>query len=374
MASAIGASASAQSAPAQLQIDLASHSMPGVPGLGALNRLSGMMGGGGPEYGMTRHPAMPGRYMDVALHNRAAPGKPAQQSVPRGLQLGQGIELLPQAAARSGTATAANDGGGMGGGGDGTYKVRYYWGCGEQARSGQPSNFTVTIRNGRPQQSGRMMQPRQVPGAGHEAGPQHVLWPNPSNRRSVSARSSLVGSHQLSGEGLPAGLQFELGAEHDFLPELQLSSDGSPAQGMTLRWSGADGARGYFIHAMATVGDSMVMWSSSEDGYAGTEMFDYLPESVVGQWVEKRTLLRPDTRQCTIPREVFADGGSPMVQMIAYGNDRSLRRPGLDVRVRSKATAMLMSGMDAGNNAGQDGAQRARREGARGLLRGLIGR
>src|SRR3546814_10831757 len=62
------------------------------------------------------------------------------------------------------------------------------------------------------------------------------------------------------------------------------------------------------------------------------------------------TLFRSDAdaRSCKIPREVFAgSGGAPMVQMIAYGNDRVIVRPGWNVRVRNKSTAMLMPGLGA---------------------------
>src|SRR3546814_12006344 len=88
-------------------------------------------------------------------------------------------------------------------------------------------------------------------------------------------------------------------------------------------------------------GETIVMWSSAQDGYAGPELVDYLPESLVAQWTKKRTLLDADARSCTIPREVFA-GGEPMVQMIAYGNHRTITQPGWRVHVRHKSTAMLM--------------------------------
>src|SRR3546814_1129975 len=88
-------------------------------------------------------------------------------------------------------------------------------------------------------------------------------------------------------------------------------------------------------------GWTIVMWSSAQDGYAGPELVDYLPESLVAQWTKKRTLLDADARSCTIPREVFA-GGEPMVQMIAYGNQRTITQPGWRVHVRNKSTAMLM--------------------------------
>src|SRR5690606_3018903 len=169
----------------------------------------------------------------------------------------------------------------------------------------------------------------------------------------------------------------------DFLPRLELDSSGDAREGMTLEWNAVEGARGYFIHAMATQGDTVVMWSSSEDGYAGPELMDYLPEALLAQWSGKRTVLGADARSGKIPAGVFAGVDSaPMVQMIAYGGKRSIAQPrpadaprdwspAWTVRVRSKSTAMLMPGMAAG--ATRDAAKPAAKEAARGLLRGLLG-
>src|SRR5690606_28481202 len=81
--SAGAAAAPARAAQAERYTDVATHAMPGMPGMGAMGRLAGAMGGQHASYGMTRHPGMPGRYMDVALHNRAAPGQPATQAIPK---------------------------------------------------------------------------------------------------------------------------------------------------------------------------------------------------------------------------------------------------------------------------------------------------
>ncbi|HRP72711.1 MAG TPA: hypothetical protein PK743_08775 [Luteimonas sp.] len=367
--------ASAQAAQAELTIDVATHTVPGMPGLGALGRLSGAMGGASPSYGMARHPGMPGRYMDVALHNRAAPGQPARQAVPKGLQLGNSIDLLPPGDAPA----ASNDSAppdALGQAGDGKFRIHYYWGCGDQVRAGQPAEYAVTIRNGKMVTTGRAMLPRQVPQAGVEPGPRHALWPNPSARKAVGGKASLVGTHAVTGEALPASMQFELGRDHDFLPELKLRSEGDAAKGPSLRWDGVDGARAYFIHGTAMDGETIVMWSSSEDGYAGHELMDFLPEQLVTQWTGKRTLMNADARSCRIPPGVFTGSGgsgAPMLQMIAYGNDRSITQSGWSVRVRSKSTAMLMPGGGAGASPGEV-AKPAAKEAAKGLLRGLIGR
>jgi hypothetical protein len=178
-------------------------------------------------------------------------------------------------------------------------------------------------------------------------------------------------------------MRFALGGEHDFLPELKLKGD-SGENGMTLRWNAVNGARGHFAHATVADADTIVMWSSSEDGYAGHELLDYLPESLVAKWVKSRTLLGPDTRECRIPKAVFTGkSGAPMVQMIAYGNDRNVIeprpadasrdwRPAWSVRVRSKSTAMLMPGGAAVSP--KEVAKPAAKEAAKSLLRGLLGR
>ncbi|WP_144897900.1 hypothetical protein [Luteimonas cucumeris] len=385
----------AQEKPANLYIDVATHAMPGMPGLGAMGRLSGAMSGGGASYGLTQHPAMPGKFMDVALHNGRQPGRPAEQAVPHGLGLGNRIDLLPPPDRKP--VHDGNDGG-LGTGiadGNGTFKIRYYWGCGEATGAGQPREYSVTIRNGKMVESGRGITPRKVPGRAVTPGPDHALWPNQSTRKTVPAKASLVGQHHVTGDKVPASMQFALAGEHDFLSELKLKGDGGGENGMTLRWSGADGANGYFAHATVTSGDTIVMWSSSEDGYAGYELLDYLPESLVAKWVKARTLLAPDARECHIPKAVFAGGkAAPMVQMIAYGNDRNVVeprpqgaaqnwKPDWAVRVRSKSTAMLMPGLGAlgteatGRSTGEEIKEEAKsgvKDAAKGLLRGLLRR
>lgn len=383
LAAALPATAIAQEKPSTLYIDVATHHMPGMGGLGVLGRLGGAMGGGGAtSYGMAQSPGMPGKYMDVALHNARNPGVLADQAVPRGLGVGSSIELLPPPDSRN---SSQGDNGGQGTpdlADGGKYRVLYFWGCGETAGAGQPREYSMTVRNGKLVQTGRGVTPRKVPGRTVVPGPEYVLWPNRSTRKAVPSKASLVGRHQVTGDKVPASMGFELGEAHDFLPELKLKG-GNGDKGMTLRWDGVEGARGYFAHATANNGDTIVLWSSSEDGYAGQELLTYLPETLVAQWTKQRTVLGADTRECTIPKAVLTAAGSePMVQMIAYGNDRNVSeprpdnasknwRPAWNVRVRSKSTAMLMPGI-AG--AAKDSGKDAAKDVAKGLLRGLFGR
>src|SRR3546814_20978808 len=77
LAAAASAPAGAQSAQADLYIDVATHTMPGMGGLGALGRFAGNMSGGNASHGLPRPPGMPGKSMAVALHHRPQPRPPA---------------------------------------------------------------------------------------------------------------------------------------------------------------------------------------------------------------------------------------------------------------------------------------------------------
>ncbi|MCD9027117.1 hypothetical protein LDO26_02670 [Luteimonas sp. BDR2-5] len=390
LAAALPAAAHAQSTQAELQVDVATHAMPGMPGTGALGRMAGAMAGSHASYGMARHPGMPGQYLDIALHNQRQPGTPARQAIPQGLRLGDHLDLLPPA------ARDTRDGGSAGGsiGQDladgGRYRVLYYWGCGESAGPGQPVEYSMTIRNGKPVEGGRAMAPRQLAGRSITPGPEFALWPNPSSRKAVRDGASLVGTHHVTGNGVPESMRFELERNHDFMPPLAVNAEGSAQDGLSLRWDAVTGARGYFIHGTVASGETIVMWSSAEDGYAGPELIDYLTGDEIARWTGSRTLMGADARSCQVPREVLAGtgGGTPLLQMIAYGDENSITqprpadaprdwRPAWNIRLRNKSTAMVMLGadgtpVDAG--AQQPDTREAIKDRARGLMRGILGR
>lgn len=366
---AMPAPAGAQSAKAELTIDVATHATPGMAGGGLVGRLASRSVAK-PHYGMARHPAMAGRYLDVALYNPARPGVPAQQAIPKGLRLGRQLDLLPPERAGQANDVGGDAAASVAFADGGTYRVRYYWGCSTHARKGQPIEYSVTVRNGKPVQTGRAMKPRFTPDhIDPERG--YVLWPNQANRDSVPSRASLVGGHHVTGDRLPDAMRFELAAAQDFMPELEPGTRDNDDGGVTLNWEGVAGAQAYFAHATVSDGDTVVMWSSSEDGYAGHEMLDYLPASKVAQWIRKRTLMGAGARECQIPVEVFAAGGTPMLQMAAHGSERTLSGNGWNARVRNKSTAMLVLGADG---AARDAAKPTAKEAAKGMLRGLLRR
>ena len=64
---------SAQSTQADLYIDVATHAMPGMGGLGALGRFAGNMSGGNASYGMARLSSATSMYL---------PGMPGCRAMP----------------------------------------------------------------------------------------------------------------------------------------------------------------------------------------------------------------------------------------------------------------------------------------------------
>lgn len=373
----------------QLYIDVATHAMPGMPGMGALGRFAmGAMGGrSAATYGQTRFPGLPGQYLDIALYNGLNPGQDAAQRIPAGLKLGDSLPLVPpKEDSRNdvgvGGYTGRNDGGGQ-------TKILIYWGCGTDVRAGQPRAITIDTRNGKMQVSGSM-QGRYVPDRSAKVDPQHALWPNPRSGKQVPEGASLVGEHHVVGDKVPESLKFALDQSEDFLPKIALSSSGDLANGTTWRWTAVNRARAYFLTAMGTKDDAMVLWSSAETADAGMGLVDYLPNATVDKWVREKVLLPSTATSCAMPKGIFADAGQRgggVMQMIAYGPENNLTwppkpanpktpwTPEWNVRVRTKSTAMAMLGMPVSADADEETPQGAQpgESKAKRLLKGLFG-
>ncbi len=128
---------------AQYWIDVATHSMAGMPEMPeipGMPGLPGFMGGGAAagsnHYGNARGMA-PGRWLDLALYTRNKPsGSQASHSIPPGMQMGERLPLVPLVAQPRGEREP----------GEVTEDLRerptgrvlIYWGCCEAVRAGQP--------------------------------------------------------------------------------------------------------------------------------------------------------------------------------------------------------------------------------------------
>jgi len=356
---------------AQLWMDVSTGGMAGMPemdsGVGAM--LGGMMGGGNnTTYGMARGMSfMPPRVLDIALYNRLKPGVEAAQLIPPGARMGDKLPLLPPPPAQPVKEAEPSEV-------PEEYKretpkgrILIYWGCGAEVRPGQPRIIDLARAN--PADFGTAFAGRFAPDRGARVGPGFVLFPNERNRVSLSRESSLIGDHQIQGDGVPPSFKFTLGAAQDVMPAIELQSSGTPKDSIALNWRSVNQARAYFLHAMGTVGENdMVMWSSSDTPDSGMGLFDYLPNATIDRWIKDKVLLTPETTQCAIPRGIFAakDAGAGrrgdsggMLRMIAYGSEsnfaypprpadpKAVWEPDWAVRVRVKSSTMAMLGEES---------------------------
>lgn len=272
--------------------------------------------------------AMPGRRLDLSITTQRKPaGTQATQTIPPGMAMGSSLTLLPAPPAKSRASDApmpqdaSNDvvpekprG-----------RILMYWGCGDAVRNGQPKILDAT--NTRPEDYAQFMRGRTSRERGATAAPGHAVWPNTTDKQRVPANASLQGLHAVSGDGIPAGLQFALGAAQDFLPPLDISANGDRAQTLTLRWTAQTQARAYFLNAMGGSGDDMVLWSSAESPEPGWGLMDYLSPANLTQWLGDKTLLPASQTECAIPSGIFATSDGAMVQGIAYGQELNLVEP-----------------------------------------------
>lgn len=373
----LGLAASAQTTKApktQLWIDLSTGSMAGMPEMDMPmgGGLMGMVGGGRPgmgsntHYGMARTMGiMPPRVIDIALHNSLRPGVEARQAIPPGMRMGESLPLLPPKA----QPTAPSEPGEL----PQEYeqqkpkgRILVYWGCGSEVRAGQPR--VIDLARAKPTDFAVAFAGRAVPDRGARVGPSHALYPNERNQVQLAQGSSLVGEHQVLGEGVPASMRFTLGSAQDLMPAIDLRTTGKPQDSMGTNWQPVRNARAYYLHAMSHSGDDMVMWSSAETPDTGMGLFDYLPNATIDRWLKERVLLPAEATQCAIPRGIFAAGAgresTPMLRMMAYGGESHIVHPPRPadpkapwapewaVRVRVKAHTMAMLGEEQGDMRG----------------------
>lgn len=363
----------------QLWLDLSTGGMAGMPDMdmglgGALGGLMGRMGGGAmgmggnTTYGLARGPGGLSRVVDIALYNSLKPGVEASQAIPPGMRMGDSLPLVPprsQAAAKSpepgepGEQEVERPKG----------RILIYWGCSAAVRTGQPRVIDLA---GNPAAFAGAFAGRFAPDRGARVNASYALYPNEKNKVSVGKDSSLVGEHQVLGDGVPASMKFTLGAHQDLMPRIELQSTGHPRDVVSLNWQALAQARAYFLGAFGAVGDDMVMWSSAEVPDTGMGLFDYLPNPTIDRWLKEKVLLAPSTTSCQIPKGIFAarqggkedEAGGAMVRMIAYGSESSIVHPPRPsdpkapwepewaVRVRVKSQTMAALGGEVGGAMG----------------------
>ena len=360
---------------AQYWMDVATHTMAGMPEMPempGMPSLPGFMGGGaagagGNHYGNARGMAT-GRWLDLALYTRNKPsGSEATHSIPPGMQMGASLPLVPLA------ATPRTPDREPGEPPEGvrerpTGRLLIYWGCSETVRPGQPR--IIDLASADPQAFGRAFAGRYTPDRGARVAPGYSLWPNEKNRAMVPRGASLAGEHAIRGDGVPASMRFALGQSHDFMPAIELTASGALTDSIALQWPAVANARAYYLHAMASIGKDLVLWSSAETADTGMGLFDYLSNATVDRWVAEKALLPAGTTRCAVPKGIFASGKDEgaMLRMIAWASELNLAHPPRPAdprtpwepewaaRVRTKATTMAMLGVDMAAAAAESGS------------------
>ncbi len=398
--------ASGSTPKAQYWMDIATFNMMGMDEMPEMAGMAGMMGGmlgrnsmtgrdgrhakGVGNFGETKTGGI-GRRVDIALYARDKPsGTSATQQVPAGADLGaEPLHLVtPPREGVQGDEESA------------TYperprgRILFYWGCGEQVKAGQPR--IIDMAKFSAQDYANFMQGRSVRDRGARAEAGHAIWPNERENSHIPRDASLVGEHVVTGDGVPAGLRFQIDRVHDFMPSLRVDSGGDLKESIHVRWQAVDGARAYLLTAMSGGMDEhdapeMVIWSSSEPPESGFGLMNYISNANIDQWLKDRVLLPASQTECAVPKGIFADSKGAMLQAIAYGNELNITypprpanpktpwTPEWSVRVRNKSVAINMLGQEAG--AMQHGGQRERhprnqeeeRPGARKILKSLFG-
>ena len=407
-------------APTNLYIDVSTQNMAGMPGMGGmLGGLGGFMarrmGGGNagkPTYPTARGTGgMTGQYLDIALHNTLKPGVQAQDLIPDGLDLGKSLTLTPVEFPPSPKGESS------GKVPDIEVKITEYWGCGAAVRPGQPKVATFKVKGGNRtidsrnpmagmqgigvESTGNLSKGMYVPDRDIDLQPGYVYWPNRNYGKQVPDDARLAGQHQITGDGIPASMQFQVEQSADFMPKLGLRTQGAPEDAVGLSWPSVDRARAYFITGMhmQMLGENsfaMTIWSSADVPGAGQELHAYLSGGYVDKWLKQKVLLPASATSCTIPKGIFAGASNAqgqqgvmpsMLMMTAYGpenwityppkpaNPKQAWNPEWSVRLRAKSTATAILGMDMGGMQQQDGQpqQPQKKPGMRGLLKGILG-
>lgn len=418
------ASQQGKAPPTNLYIDVATHSVAGMPDMGGMmGGLGGFMarrmGGGNagkPTYPTARHAGTTGQFLDIALHNALKPGAEAQDLIPGGLQLGKSLTLIP---VEPTTPTKGDSPPGKVP--DVEVKISEYWGCGESVRPGQPKVATFKIKGGdrtidpkNPmagmqgvgiESTGSLSKGLYAPDRDIDLKPGYVYWPNRDYGKQVPTGARLAGEHRITGDGIPASMRFAVEDDADFMPKLALRTQGGLDDAIGLDWPAVERARAYFITGvhMQMLGEhsfAMTVWSSAEAPGAGSELHAYLGGGQIDKWLKQKILLPATATGCTIPKDIFAGASNMqgqqqampgMLAMTAYGPERWITwppkpadpkqpwNPEWSVRLRAKSSATAMLGVDLGGMQRMDGGngQQPRQPQAKptmkGLLKGLLG-
>ncbi|HTZ39520.1 MAG TPA: hypothetical protein VMB77_05160 [Syntrophales bacterium] len=328
-------------------------SMPGMPqeGMSGLQGvIAGKMAGMGPKKSLLMQLNSPS----------ALPSNPeATHDIPPGLNMGRTLPLLiPERAkpARGGEEPERKMD-------KPKARLLFYWGCGEEVRSGQPKVLDTEKMS--MQEFGKAILGRTGSGLtppSQRAEWVYAEWPNPKNRQDVPQKSSLEGNHFIHGNYTP-DIQFAVSERHDFMAPVEFTSvTGGLADSIRFQWKTIPTAIGYFVMAVSHNDKSgeTILWSSSDAFDPGYGLMNYLSPADVNRLIRDKVVMGPEVTNCSVPRGIFKDTTGAALQFIGYGDELNIAYPPKPkdstkphetiwiVKMRNKSTGILPIGVDEG--------------------------
>jgi hypothetical protein len=296
-------------------------------GLGAM--MGAMMGGSGPRRSLR---------LELGSVRDANPAE-AVHAIPTALGMGTGLNLLGERAAAPPEPVERDIPEAPERGETPKGRMLFFWGCGENVGPGQPVilDFALLSQGVLPpnMRSVTVRASRSGPSYGRDRG--YAEWPNRKDSKAVPAAGSLVGEHRVQGGFVP-DIRFAVGSGHDFMEPLALRQSKPAAGGQLLEWNRVATALGYFANGMGFKrdggeggeGGDIVYWNSSSARLLGGEqLMGFLPPAETERLVRENVVLRPDTTQCQVPRQVTeaAGGELMMVNLNAFGPELNVVHP-----------------------------------------------
>jgi hypothetical protein len=280
--------------------------------------MGGGMGGGGANRSML---------LELGSQRSAGDTPAAAHEIPPGLNMGASLPLeTPQRAPRpepreDGVPENFEKPRG---------RMLIFWGCGEQAGTGQPYviDFAKLAQGQMPQGlfSRRVNVQR---GPSQARSKTYGDWPNQRDSTRVTGDGSLTGDHSVKGNYSP-DMRFSLSDKYDFMEPVNLAMRKSGGGGMNVSWNSVANAQGYFATAMGGGkggSEDVVIWSSSNTREFGESLMTWLPPSEVARLVREKVVMPPSTTECTVPAQFVAAAPSAFIRFIAYGEEANFVHP-----------------------------------------------
>ncbi|TPE59058.1 hypothetical protein FJQ54_14765 [Sandaracinobacter neustonicus] len=212
-------------------------------------------------------------------------------------------------------------------------KLLLFWGCGENARPGQPIviDFAKVAAGEIPANlfGGERVRVARPPSA--STWPTYVYWPNADRQggsKPVPSNASLLGEHKVAGNFAP-DMQFTL--QQDWLPGISTKQQKLPSGAVTLQWNVVPGATGHFAQMVSAKEEggapTIVFWASSEVQTFYSGMSDFVSPSEAQRLVGRKMLMPPSQSSCTIPKEAVKVAESGIFMLVSHGPEQNIIYP-----------------------------------------------